>query len=261
MTRPAVYVEREADLAILTLDRPENRNSMTPELLDAFSLAVDQVRASDARCVIITGHGPSFCGGADFRAAVQREAGPNRLAAERSFAMYEPFLKVLDLEVPVIAAMNGHAVGGGFGLSLLCDIRVACANARHGANFTRLGLHPGLGISWLLPRLVGVPRATELLLTGRLFSGTEGEALGLFHRAVAADEVHNVAWQLARDIAANAPIAVRLTKGALQQGVAAQVREAARQESFIQAATLDTDDVREGVAALLEKRPPVFRGR
>src|SRR5690606_16807219 len=94
---------------------------------------------------------------------------------ERSYAMYEPFLSVLDIEVPVIAALNGHAVGGGFGLALVCDLRIAAREARYGANFARLGLHAGMAISYLLPRIIGPVRAAELLFTGRLIDGREAE--------------------------------------------------------------------------------------
>ena len=108
---------------------------------------------------------------------------------ERSFAMYQPFLSVLELEVPVVGALAGHAIGGGLGLALVCDLRVASADAKYGANFTRLGLHPGMATTYLLPRIVGVPRAAELLLTGRLIDGAEAERMGLVNYALPAGEV------------------------------------------------------------------------
>jgi hypothetical protein len=123
--------------------------------------------ARQVRCVVITGTGQSFCAGANFRSASGAQAGvADAPPPERSFAIYEPFLSVLTLEVPVLAAMNGHAIGGGLGLALVADIRVAHATSKYGANFTRLGLHPGMATTYILPRLVGLPRAMELLLTG-----------------------------------------------------------------------------------------------
>jgi enoyl-CoA hydratase/carnithine racemase len=262
MTDAPVLFHRDDTVGVITLNRPDNRNSMTPELLDEFAAVVTRVRAeSELRCVVITGKGTCFSAGADFRSEIQRQGTGRRLQPhERSYAMYEPFLSVLDIEVPVIAAMNGHAVGGGFGLALLCDIRIASRDARCGASFVRLGLHPGLGISYLLPRLVGVSRAAELLLTGRLILGSEAERMGLASEALASDQVVPRAMELAGEIAANAPIAVRMTKRSLYQGLDWRPREAAFHEAFAQALTVTTADVQEGIAALLEKRPPRFRG-
>jgi enoyl-CoA hydratase/carnithine racemase len=255
----AVRYEATGAIGVITLNRPDNRNSMTPELLDAFSRASAAARADDAlRCVVVTGSGSCFSSGADFKATLQRDGGT---PSERSYAMYEPFLSLLELEVPVIGALNGHAVGGGFGLALVCDLRIGAVDAKYGANFVRLGLAPGLAISYLLPRLVGVARANELLLTGRLVDGRTAEALGILNAAVPADEVLPQAMALAREIAEAAPLAVRATKAAIRRGLGLAPREAARAEAFAQAESLATDDAREGIAALLAKRRPVFTGR
>ncbi|HKE20670.1 MAG TPA: enoyl-CoA hydratase/isomerase family protein [Kofleriaceae bacterium] len=257
----AVTYRREGAVGVIAMNRPDNRNSMTAELLDAFAAASAAARADrEARAVVVVGSGSCFSAGADFKAQVQRAAG-GTLPHERSYAMYEPFLSVLDIEVPVIAAMNGHAVGGGFGLALLCDIRIACREAKIGANFARLGLGPGLGISYVLPRLIGASRAAELLYTGRLVSGEEAAALGLASRALAASEVLPAALELAREIAAAAPLAVRATRRGLVDGLGWDVRRAAWREAFAQAATVTTEDFQEGVAALLEKREPRFSGK
>lgn len=175
--------------------------------------------------------------------------------------MYEPFLSLLDVAVPVIGALNGHAVGGGFGLALVCDLRVGALDAKYGANFVRLGLAPGMAISYLLPRLVGLARANELLLTGRLVDGREAERLGILNRAVPAAEVMIVAREYATAIAEAAPLAVRATKAAIRRGLELRVREAAHAEAYAQAETIATDDAREGIAALLAKRTPGFAGK
>ena len=260
MTDPVRY-ERHADVGVITLDRPDNRNSMTPELLDAFAAASAAARAdTDARCLVVTANGASFSAGADFKSTLQR-TGDRRAPSDRSFAMYEPFLSLLDVEVPVIGALNGHAVGGGFGLALVCDLRIGALDAKYGANFVKLGLAPGMAISYLLPRLIGVARASELLLTGRLVDGREAEMLGILNRAVAAGDVLTEAMGMARAIADNAPLAVRATKRAIHRGLELQIRDAARAEAYAQAESLATDDAREGIAALLAKRPPKFTGR
>lgn len=257
----AVLLEVSGPIAVLTLNRPDNRNSMTAELLDSFSAAIQQIKALPLlRCVVITGAGNCFSAGADFRSIVQR-GDQSRVSGERSFAMYAPFMSVLDIEVPVIGALQGHAVGGGFGLALVCDLRIAAAEARYGANFARIGLHSGMGISDLLPRLIGVPRALEMLLTGRLINGKVGADWGLFNSAVPAEQVLPKALDLAEELSNAAPIAVRLIKRAVYANVGWDPRASARREAFEQAATLATEDCREGVAALLEKRPPVFHGR
>ena len=263
MSEPAVLYESRGHIGVITLNRPDNRNSMTAELLDAFAGAVRTVRADEQlRAVVITGRGRCFSAGADLRADLQRggAAGRTLQPHERSFAMYEPFLSVGEIDVPVIGALNGHTVGGGFGLALMCDMRVAAAGSKYGANFTRIGLHPGMAISYLLPRLIGLARASELLYTGRLVSGEEAAAMGIVNRAVTAELVWDVAWEMAEAVAANAPVAMRMTKRSILTGLDWRVREAAFAEAYAQARTLETDDCREGMNALLEKREPSFSG-
>ena len=256
----AVRYDTDGRVGVITLDRPDNRNSMTPELLDAFAAASVAARAdASVRAVVITGTGTCFSSGADFKSTLQRAGGA--APHERSYAMYEPFLTVLDLAVPVIGALNGHTVGGGFGLALVCDLRVGAERAKYGANFVKLGLAPGMAISYLLPRIIGLPRANELLLTGRLVDGHETAALGILNRALPEADVLPHAMELARAIAANAPLAVRATKAAIRRGLALAVRDAAHAEAFAQAETIATDDSREGIAALLGKREPIFTGR
>jgi enoyl-CoA hydratase/carnithine racemase len=271
MDQNSVLYESDGRIATLTLNRPENRNSMTPDVMARFRACVAEARAErELRCLVITGRGGSFCAGADFRggretagagASAAEAAAPALLPHERAFASYEAFLDVAEVEVPTIAAMNGHAIGGGLGLALVCDLRVANRDARYGANFARLGFHSGMATSYLLPRLVGVPQAVDLLFTGRLLSGAEAAAIGLAHEAVAADEVAAAARRRAEAIAEAAPLAVRGMKRSLYAGLGWSPREAARREAFAQAETLASEDAREGIRALLEKRAPVFRGR
>jgi len=265
MSDPAVLYEEKDHVATITLNRPENRNSMTEDVLEGLRAAVARVKEdASLRCVIVTGRGKSFCAGADFRSQIHRSdvAGERKLLPnERSFAMYSPFLSLLQIEVPVIGALNGHAIGGGLGLALVCDIRVANREAKYGANFTKLGLHPGMATTYFLPRFVGVPRAAELLFTGRLVSGEEAARLGLANYAVAEDQVLPKSQELAREVASCAPIAVRWTKRSLYQNVDWDPVSAAQAEAHAQSRTLETEDSKEGVQALLQKREPVFRGR
>ena len=259
----AVLYALHEHVALITLSRPENRNSMTSEVLDGFAAAARRAAADrGVRCVVVTGAGKYFSAGADFKSQLQREDAESvKLPHERSFAMYEPFLALLDVEVPVIGALNGHAVGGGFGLSLVCDLRLAASGAKYGANFCRLGLGPGMAITYTLPRVVGAQRAAELLFTGRLFEGDEAVSLGYALRSLPADDVLTESLALARAIAASAPHAVRQTKAMLRQALGYEPRAHSALEAYAQAETIDTADAREGVAALLEKREPVFTGR
>ena len=259
----AVLYHREGHIGVITLNRPDNRNSMTPELLDAYKVATQRAREdADARCVVLTGKGWCFSAGADFKSNIQAEGKGRALQPhEASYAMYIPFLSTLDIEVPVIGALNGHTVGGGFGLSLMCDIRVGNAASKYGANFARLGLHPGMAVGYVLPRIIGPIKAAELLFTGRLILGDEAERLGLINYAVNADEVLGKAMELAEEIAQSAPIAVRMMKRTFYRGLGWDIKNAAFEEAFAQAVTVGTEDVREGMAALLEKRIPDFKGR
>jgi enoyl-CoA hydratase/carnithine racemase len=237
---------------------------MTPEVLDAFVVASARARTdTHDRADVVTGTGNCISSGADFKSTLQRDdpASPSKAPHARSYAMDAPFLSLLDIEVPVVGALNGHAVGGGFGLALICDIRIGALDAKYGANFARLGLAPGMSISYLLPRLIGMARANELLLSGRLVGGEEAERIGILNRVVPATDVMAASMELAQTIAANAPLAVRHTKAAIRRGLALTVREAAMEEAVAQAETIATEDCKEGIAALLAKRPPVFTGR
>lgn len=256
-----VRFERRGNVGIITLNQPDNRNAMSPALLAAFQQATTVAREeSELRAVVVTGSGSCFSAGADLTGSLQPDGLPESLTpGQRSFAMYEPFLSVLDIEVPVLAAVNGHAVGGGFGLSLCCDIRIASASAKLGANFVRIGITPGLGITARLPALVGMAHACELLLSGKLISGERAAEIGLVSRAVKPEDVWATTWALAQDIASAAPQAVRHTKQLLQGDMRETIRAQAEKEAPVQAAALDSADAKEGLDAFLNKRSPQFR--
>ncbi len=263
MSEPAVLYEVAGGIGELTLNRPENRNAMTPDVLAGLAEAVERAKAdASLRVLIVTGRGKSFCAGADFKARREEAVeGAGWAPHERAYQTYAPFLSLLDVEVPTVAAMQGHAIGGGLGLAIVCDLRVANESARYGANFVRLGLHPGMANTWLLPRLMGVPNAVELLLTGRLVDGAEAARRGLVHYAVPEADVLVRARALAAEIASAAPLAVRWTKRSLYEGLAWDPKTAARREALLQSRSFETADFREGVAALLGKREPRFEGR
>ncbi len=263
MTEAAVLYEVEDAIATVTLNRPDNRNSMTRDVLEGLGDAVQKIRDDRSiRCVIITGRGKSFCAGADFKdRPAEDDDAPALQPHERSYAIYQNFLSLLGIEVPVIAAMQGHAIGGGLGLAVVCDLRVANREARYGANFVRLGLHPGMSMTYLLPRLMGVPRAVEFLLTGRIVSGAEAADAGLVHYAMDPDQVIEKARELAREVAGAAPLAVRWTKKSIYNGLDWNPSRAAEHEAHVQSRSMETEDFREGISALLNRREPKFVGK
>ncbi len=259
MDNPPVLYEIQDNIGTITLNRPQNRNSMDAELLPAFARIIDQVKSDKTlRCLVITGTGKSFCAGADFHSSLTDTEG--LMPQEIFMRLYESFLLVGDLEIPTIAAMNGHAIGGGFGLALMCDIRVANQDSKYGANFARLGIHSGMAISYVLPRLVGLPRALELLFTGRLIKGQQAAEIGVANYALTGDAVLQKARELAEEIALSAPVAVRMMKASTLRGLDWNPRQAALYESHCQSRTFEMNDAREGISALLEKRKPNFTG-
>ncbi len=260
MSEPPVLFKIKGKIAQITLNRPDNRNSMDGETMPAFLESVSKVKDNpDLRCVIITGTGSSFCAGADFKSSFIDDRGS--LPHEALLDIYEPFLKIQEITVPTIAAMNGHAIGGGFGLALICDMRIANKNSKYGANFARLGLHTGMAISYMLPRIIGLPKANELLFTGRLIDGEKAETLGLVNSAVNAGDVSEKAWELAREVESCAPVAVRMIKRSVHRGFDWNPAGAAELEAHCQSRTFEMEDTKEGIKALLEKREPVFTGR
>ena len=260
MSNEPILFETTKNIAQITLNRPDNRNSMDDEIMPAFSEAVSRAKEDkDLRCLIVTGSGSSFCSGADFSGGLFDSRG--RLPHQTLMDAYGPFLALDKLEMPIIAAMNGHAIGGGFGLALMCDIRIANLHSKYGANFARLGLHSGMAVSYLLPMIVGLPRANELLFTGRLITGEKAAEIGVANYALEGDQILGKAWDLAEEIAECAPVAVKMIKRAIRRGIGWDPCSSAEIDSLYQSRTFEMEDAKEGVSALLEKRKAVFKGR
>lgn len=233
---------------------------MTAELLEGFQEKCDLIKNDpNTRAVVITGKGNCFSAGADFRSQVQIDDDTS-MPHEKSYNIYKPFLSVIDIKVPVIAACNGHAVGGGFGLAMACDLRIFHSTSKYGVNFCKLGISPGMGLSYTLPAQIGYAKASELFYTAKLFSGQEAFEWGLAS-SVHENDVFMHALALAKEIAANAPLAIRSTKTLLQSSHRESILSAAKGEAIYQAELLSTPDSKEGMSALLEKRNPVFLGK
>ncbi len=269
MPEPLVLLERDDDVVTLVFNDPDRRNAMTEAMGAAFAACSAELACDDSlRAAILTGAGRAFSAGGDLGMIQDRaDEGAARpgLArrgireAMRSF--YGLFLSVRDLPCPTIAALNGSAVGAGLCVALACDVRIASAEARLGLNFTALGLHPGMGATWTLPRLVGPAHAAELLYARRVIRGEEAARIGLVNRALPPEEVLPAARTLASEFAANAPLANRGVKRALARSAAATLEDQLSFEATEQAACFETEDVREGLDAARARRPPKFQGR
>lgn len=256
-------LERPAEgVALLTLDLPDRRNAMSDEMTDSWVRAIDALAADGSvRVVVVTGEGTAFCSGGNTSwIASQPDASVDDLR-ERMLPFYRRWLSIRRLEVPTIAAVNGHAIGAGLCLALACDLRYAADTARLGAPFVRLGMHAGMAATYLLPNAVGDAHARELLLTGRTVDAAEALRLGLVSRVFEADGFLGEVLDIARGIAGTAPIASRLTKVALQGGGHGDFETALQWEALAQPVTLATEDLQEGIRAAREKRAPQFRGR
>ncbi|HVX22801.1 MAG TPA: enoyl-CoA hydratase-related protein [Acidimicrobiales bacterium] len=261
-----VRVETAAPgVTTVTLDRPDRLNALDVDLVEELHRVLDEVAADrDCRVVVLTGAGRGFCSGLDLRDErhPMGDEGPAaQLRSQRRTAGLVPRLRALPQ--PVVAAVNGPASGGGLALALGCDVRLAAASARFDVAFVRVGLSGGdMGVSWLLPRLIGASRAWELMLTGRAVDAAEAAAIGLVLRVVPDDDLRGEALALAGQIAANSPLGVALTKevlwaalevGSLQAGIDLENRT--------QALATFGDDVAEAAAAFRERRAPRFTGR
>jgi len=259
--------ERDGHVLTLTINRPEMLNSVG-ELGDgeAFTAACQAINDDlDVRCVILTGAGRAFSSGGNLKA--MRDAsgafagGATQLRDQYQNNVHRIARAVHGLDVPLIAAVNGPAVGLGCDLACMADIRIAADSARFGVPFVALGLIPGDGGTWLLPRVIGAARAAEMLFTGDLIDAATAAEWGLVSKIVPPDQLMAEARRLAARIAAKAPHALRLTKRLIRQGQIVGYDAALELAASTQSLLHLSDDHREGVAALLEKRPAKFVGK
>jgi len=263
MTYEQIQIEQRDPVALITLYRPQARNAWTWQMSAELSKAFADADAEDGiRAIVVTGHGNIFCAGADLSGGGGTFSGESRAVGSadqaRSARRAAP---VHTLKTPVIAAINGSAVGAGLTMTMEWDLRVAATDAKLGFVFNRRGIMPDADLIWLIPRMVGYGPAMELLLTGRLFSGSEAKELGLVHRAVPRADVVPTAMELANDIAANTgPVSVAITKRLMYEFLTEPDRGAARRrQSELFAWTGKQADAREGVMAFLEKRAPHWK--
>ena len=251
-------LSREGHVAIVEIRRPPH-NFFDIELIRALADVFEALdRDAQCRAIVLAAEGTAFCAGADFS---RRERSVVPGAEQTSNPLYDEAVRLFGCAKPVVAAVHGAAVGGGLGLAMVADFRVTCAEARFSANFNRLGFHPGFGLSVTLPRLIGVQKAALLFYTGRRIGGEEAVSIGLADVLVPQAEVRAEAMKLAQEIALSAPLAVVSTRATLRGELAEQVRRATAHEGAEQVRQFRTEDFKEGVAAMSERRAPRFQGR
>ncbi len=255
-----ILLDIEDAVGTVTLNRPDRLNTLTiPTVGHLVDALAEMAATDDVRVVVLAGNGRRFCAGADQAEMVERDPQAWEPIVRRYL---DPVRAIVAMDKPVIAALHGDAVGGGLGLALACDFRIAAEGIRMGAPFTPIGLAGcDMSAGWFLPRLVGLGMATDLMFTGRLVEAEEALEIGLVHRVVPPEKFEGEVSALARQLAAGPPIAHRWTKRAIHRSLGVDMDAEFEFEIFAQVQCIQSEDHREGVRAFKEKRVPVFQGR
>ena len=271
MKYEALIYEKAESIARITLNRPEKLNALGYPMEAEIGMAVDEAaRDDEVRVLIITGAGRGFCAGGDFRysklrthevkpeeAEIRAEDVKGRLIR----SIIGGIMMLQRMDKPTIAMVNGPAVGGGFDLALACDLRIGSQNTRFMVAFTRIGLVPATGGAWFLPRIVGLPKALELLYTGDFVEAEEAYRIGLLNRLVPADKLEEETMALARKLVANPPMSLRLDKFMVYKGLQTDLETALGLGTACERMCLQSQDHLEGIMAFAQKRKPVFQGK
>ncbi|MDH7563880.1 MAG: enoyl-CoA hydratase-related protein [Candidatus Bathyarchaeota archaeon] len=260
MNFEVIIYEKSDQIATITLNRPEALNAFSKEVIEEVLQAIDDLKQDEnVRAVILTGSGEkAFSAGADIKAM----KGMNALKARELSLMGEKLCCSLEnLEKPVIAALNGYALGGGLEVAMSCDLRIASETSRMGQTEINIGLIPGWGGTQRLTRLVGPGKAKEMVFTGKLVDAKTAEQLGIVNMVVPADKLRETARQLALELAAKAPVAIKVAKALINKGAEISLDAALALEREGFGVVASTEDLQEGVAAFTEKRKPAFKGK
>lgn len=258
--------EADDHIATITLNRPDARNAYSEDMVEHLVATIEHADGdADIRCIILTGAGKAFSAGGDLKAMRDKTGmfagGPMELR-ERYIDGIQTIPRALAVcNTPVVAAVNGAAIGAGLDLACMADVRVASSRAKFGSTFVKVGLVPGDGGCYFLARTIGFSRALEMILSARVIEAGEALAMGLVHRVVEPEELMGAAKEMAESICANAPVAVRLAKKAAYRSFGASLEDALEMAATYQGIVQNTADHAEAVSAMLDKRTPVFNGK
>ncbi len=258
-------------VAVITLNRPDRYNAMNELMRQELLASIRHAdQSDDVRAIVITGAGKAFCSGGDMqdkaKARENQDSDDNQakpgIIMERTTPMRDKIILAMrESDKPLIAAVNGVAAGGGMTLALACDIRIGSSKARFSQSFTRRGMHPDSGSTYFLPRLVGMAAACDMIWSGRMVEAEESLKLGIVSRITEPEELLPATLEMAKSYTTGAPIAIRLAKTSLYRNLDASLQDAMQYENFAQSICRETDDIKEGIMAFMEKREPKFTGR
>jgi 2-(1,2-epoxy-1,2-dihydrophenyl)acetyl-CoA isomerase len=264
MDYQTIILEKSDEIATITLNRPQKRNAFNSRLLGEFVDATEDAAGDTAvKVLIITGAGSAFCSGNDFSEDMPSQVNmPETVKVRQAIASQDKqMLDLRKIPKPIIAMVNGPAIGAGLGFCLSSDIVIASEDASFGFGFVRLGLHPEAGLTYILPRIVGVAKACELLFMGKVIDAETAERIGLVNLVVPKDKLLSTVREIATNLAKGPSIAIGLIKISLYQSWGEGLRSALENEARANAICASTEDFREAVRAFREKRPPIFQGK
>jgi enoyl-CoA hydratase/carnithine racemase len=262
MGEPHILYEVSENIALLTLNRPEIRNAFSAEMIRLWREYLERAQADAAvRVIVVTGRGDTFCSGGDIREMAEGKRQSWEMKKFLWEGVHRIALILEDMDKPVIAAINGAAMGAGLDMALMCDLRICSEKAKLAESYILMGLVPGDGGAYYLPRLVGTAKALELFFTGDVVTPQEAAAMGMVNRVVPHERLMEETMNLAAKIAAKPPLALRMTKRAVYQGLTSTLRAHLDYISSHMAIITETKDHREAARAFLEKRKPIFEGK
>ena len=256
-----LHIEIHGNVGMVIMDRPPHNFLNFRQIHDIADALGEMENDMSIRCAVLAAEGRSFCAGADFAGDGVGGGDKEVVGGDATLALYQGSGRLFDVTLPIVGAIHGPAVGGGLGLAMVPDIRITCPEARFSANFAALGIHQGFGMSVTLPELLGPSKAAQVLYTAKRYKGEEAVLIGLADECVPSKRVRERALEVASDIAANAPLALRAIKSTLRLGLGDRVREITQREARIQAELSASDDAKEGIASVGERRSGNFTGQ
>lgn len=262
MEYQTIILKKEDGIATIVLNRPEKLNSIVPQMVEELTEVTGYLGEDDGTKVItLKGAGRAFCAGADISSLSTFQTEDPTQLIEKFIRLGKVIINLRKAEKPTLAIVNGPAVGAGFSLALACDMILASEEAKFSVGFIRMALHPEGGVTYILPRLVGIAKACELIFTGKTIDAKEAERIGLVNQVVPQEQLEDRVKELANSLAKSPPIALGLAKISLYQGLDINLASALGREVIAQTICMSTKDAKEAATAFLEKRPPTFLGK